>query len=189
MSEQEIKFVLEKLQEGYTLRDPSTVDQFMQNYFINDDSVEIIGTNAVTPGKDEWCLGFDAARQLILNDWKYWGNICFELEQARLKINGDTAWVSTSGTVSDTIEREKRYQGFMAYAEEMVNQKSTPTEQKMLNLVQLGNDLMAYIIIGDKYICPFRFSAVLIREEGQWKFHQMHFSFPTVRNPHVYWKE
>ena len=42
---------------------------------------------------------------------------------------------------------------------------------------------------GDVYIWPVRFTAVLVREAGDWRFHQAHFSFPTLRFPDERWTE
>jgi len=40
---------------------------------------------------------------------------------------------------------------------------------------------------GEAYIWPIRFSAVLAREDGAWRFRQAHFSFPTTRFPDERW--
>jgi hypothetical protein len=38
---------------------------------------------------------------------------------------------------------------------------------------------------GATYIWPFRFTAVLVRRKRLWRFHQVHFSFPTTQFPDV----
>lgn len=48
---QEIRLLLHKFQDGYTHRDVSQLDAFM-DLFTPD--TEVIGTNGVKPGVEEW---------------------------------------------------------------------------------------------------------------------------------------
>jgi diamine N-acetyltransferase len=70
-STDQILHLMKEFQEGYSQRDLSNLDAFME-LFAPDGEVEVIGTNAITPGKGEWCQGREAVRQLVRGDWEHW---------------------------------------------------------------------------------------------------------------------
>ena len=48
----QVRVLLQRFQDGYDQRDLTKLDEFMA-LFVLDDELEVIGTNAVAPGKDE----------------------------------------------------------------------------------------------------------------------------------------
>ena len=68
----EIRSLLQIFQEGYTRRDGTQVDAFM-TLFTED--AEVIGTNGVAPGVDEWYMDRASARELVAGDWEGWGDL------------------------------------------------------------------------------------------------------------------
>jgi hypothetical protein len=184
METEAVKELLEKLQAGYTRRDQSHLDAFM-DLFIPGDELEIIGTNAVEMGKDEWCLGREAARELVSRDWEHWGDVVYDLDNVHIFVKGDVAWIATTATVTDFIPNEDRYNGFVGYAKAVAEEEGVSAQKKMLDIIGLGNDLMAGIFLGEKCVWPFRFTAVAVKEKGGWLFHQLHFSFATTHAPDV----
>ncbi len=179
-----VKDLLKKFQEGYARRDLSGLDEFME-LFIPGDELEIVGTNAVEMGKEEWCLGRTAVRELVAGDWEYWGDVVYDLENAHISIKGDAAWIATTGTVTDRIPLEQRYNGFLEYTRAVLDKEETNAQAKVLDILQLGNNILAGLPLSDLYVWPFRFTAVAVRENGRWMFHQLHFSFATTRAPDV----
>lgn len=63
--EQEIRLLLQTFQDGYTHRDLSQVDAFMQLFTAD---AEVIGTNGQRPGVDEWYTDRATARELVEGD-------------------------------------------------------------------------------------------------------------------------
>ncbi len=59
------------------------------------------------------------------------------------------------------------------------------TEGELLNVILGAVSALANRRRGEQYMWPIRFTATLIRDQGQWKFHQIHFSYPTVHLPQV----
>lgn len=182
---EKVRTLLRKFQDGYTRRDQSHLDEFMELFTAGDD-LEIIGTNAVEMGKDEWCLGRAAVREVVARDWKYWGDVVFNVDGARISIKENVAWIATTGTVTDTITMGERHSGYLEYVRGVLEDQEMEAQAKMLDIVRLGNDIVIGLLLGETCEWPFRFTAVAVKEDdGEWRFHQMQFSFATTRSPDV----
>jgi len=64
--QQEIQDLLQTFQDGYTRRDLAQVDTLMELFA---SEVEVIGTNGLKPGVDEWYLTRKTARELVHGKW------------------------------------------------------------------------------------------------------------------------
>ncbi len=84
---------LNKFQEGYSRRDTSQVEAFMQSLYSRENLL-ILGTN---PG--EVFRGYDRAAGLVRSDWESWGDCKFMVDSAFISSTGNTAWFSTKGFV------------------------------------------------------------------------------------------
>jgi hypothetical protein len=181
---QAVRDVFRKFQEGYARRDPATLDEFME-LFIPGEELEVVGTNALEVGQGEWCLGREAARRLVSNDWQYWGDVRYDVDGAHIFALGDAAWLATTGTVTDTIPVSDRYAGYLEYVQSVLAEEGDSAQDKVLDIVRLGSDIVLALPLSENFTWPFRFTAILVRQAGEWRFHQMHFSFPTTRSPDV----
>jgi hypothetical protein len=179
----EVRAVLQAFQDGYAQRDSEQLDAFMA-LFVADEALEVIGTGAQTPGDEEWCMGADATRRLVAADWAHWGDLRLDVAGARIHLLGDVAWLVTQATVSEHIEPSTNYDGYVSFAKEIAEGDLT-AEMKLLELVRTGAHALFEIAQGDDYIWPLRFTALLIRVNGTWRFQQMQFSYPTTRYPDV----
>ena len=90
METSEVRALLSRFQEGYSRRDQTYLDQFME-LFVADDELEVIGTNAVDLKGKEWCRGREAVRNLVSSDWQYWGDVAVDVEGAHIHVRGETA--------------------------------------------------------------------------------------------------
>ncbi len=93
----EIIHQLQRFQEGYTKRDTSLVDPFMQELF-SQENVAILGTMP-----NEIFVGPDEAGWLVKSDWESWGDCTFLVDRAHISTHGDVAWISTIGYVKFDI--------------------------------------------------------------------------------------
>ncbi|MCP4540758.1 MAG: hypothetical protein GY832_26770 [Chloroflexi bacterium] len=179
----QVRDLFQQFQDSYTARDPKNLDAVME-LFVQSDDLEIVGTGAVGVGTGEWCMGIQATRELVESDWEYWGDVVYDVLGARIHVRGNVAWLATTGTVTDVILNQERYTGYMDYVQSVV-EEDDDAKEKMLDILLLGNEVLAGILKGETCTWPFRFTAVAVRDEGQWRFHQMQFSFPTTRAPDV----
>ncbi len=182
--EKEVRALLGRFQDGYARRDPSYLDAFME-LFIPGDELEVIGTGALVPGEGEWCIGQEAVRELVASDWEYWGDVKYDVKGASIHVRGDVAWLATTGTVTDTITKEERYSGYLDYVKGVLEEDEMSQREKMLDIVGVGTDIVVALPLSETFVWPFRFRAIAVQDAGEWRFHQMQFSFPTTRSPDV----
>ena len=180
----DVRDLLHKFQEGYTRRDQTYLGKFME-LFVDGDELEVIGTNAVKPGEDEWCQGREAVQELIAGDWEHWGEVVLDVAGARIHTLGEVGWIATTGRVTDTIPIDEQHKGFIAYIKDLLEDGEKSEKEKMLDIMTIGNDILLGLPISDRFVWPFRFTAVVVKEGGKWRFHQMQYSFATTRSPDV----
>ncbi len=181
-SVQEVRSVLHQFQEGYARRDIATLDAFME-LFSSDSGIEIIGTGGLEPTKGEWCVGRAAVRKLIDNDWRFWGNLKLDEENARITILGEVAWLSADATVTYEITAERFYSDAIKEIQAVLERKDIPVKVKLTRIQLEASEMIFETSRGDVYVWPLRCSAVLIKQNDLWCFHQIHFSHPTLRLP------
>jgi len=90
---------LNKFQEGYSKRDTSQVDAFMQSLYSRE-NILILGTNP-----NEIFSGYERATSLVRSDWEYWGDCRFNVDSANISSMGDIAWFSTRGYVKFDLSK------------------------------------------------------------------------------------
>lgn len=90
---------LNKFQNGYTNRDTSQVDTFMESLYSRE-NVLILGTS---PG--EVFSGYDRATRLVRTDWESWGDCRFMIDSANISAAGDVAWFATKGYVEFDLSK------------------------------------------------------------------------------------
>jgi len=91
---QQVRSVLQKFQDGYTTRDKSRLDEFME-LFAPTEEIELIGVGASERGGDEWFNGHAAIRDIIDGDWTNWGAVDIDVNGTRITVSGETAWFSS----------------------------------------------------------------------------------------------
>ena len=90
---------LNKFQDGYSGRDTSQVDTFMESLYSRE-NVLILGTS---PG--EVFIGYDRAASLVRSDWESWGDCRFMIDSANISSKGDVAWFATKGYVEFDLSK------------------------------------------------------------------------------------
>jgi hypothetical protein len=181
---QEIHDILQKFQDGYDRRDPSLIEDF-RKLFVPEGELEVIGTGAVTPGEDEWCLGLDSSCDLFTNDWEAWGDLTLDVADSRVSSLGDVAWLSATGTVKMTLDPEEMYTDYLDTIQSISVDEELDPKQRLIEILRSGTNTLFEAERGREYIWPLRFTAVLVRREGNWLFAQVQFSFATTRFPDV----
>jgi len=180
-SHAEIRSLLQTFQDGYTRRDVTLVDSFMELFTAD---TEVIGTNGVKPGVDEWYMDRASARELVEGDWEGWGDLRLDLDTMSIHSRGDVGWVAASATVTKIIGAEN-YAFYLEFVKTFIDDPKLSAEQKLLHILRGGTNTVYELRRGEKFVWALRFTAVVVREADGWKFAQMNFSFPTVYFPDV----
>jgi hypothetical protein len=186
---QSVRETLQAFQDGYDRRDKALLEDY-RGLFVPEDEREVIGTGAIEPGDDEWCLGLDAAGRLVENDWEGWGDLRLDVADARIHSEGDVAWLATTGTVTMDLDPTETYRDYLDYLKSVADDEAMDARTRLLEILRGGTNTLFEAERGMMYVWPLRFTAVLVRRpaadgEKRWLFHQIQFSFPTTRFPDV----
>lgn len=175
-----VREVLHKFQVGYTERNHEKIDEFMEEIFVNNEEMYAVGT-----ATGELFIGFDQVKDLIISDWKYWGDVNINWENARVHIKDNTAWFASTGTVKyifeDTLEKFDRHLNILKSKAE---ETGLTAKQKITYMNWFLS--LVYHRREDKkreYLWPMRLSGVMLKEGCSWKIINLKFSVPRSNFP------
>lgn len=100
-SGEEIIEVLQKFQEGYTKRDTSLIDGFLEMF---SDDIVYMGI-----ASHEFFKGKESVRKLTLWDWQKWFDLKVPVSEENIRIDNEAAWFETIG-VSGPWRDGKKYE-------------------------------------------------------------------------------
>jgi hypothetical protein len=173
-----VRLVLQRFQDGYTGRDVSRLDEFMQ-LFVQSDAIELIGVGAVKRGGPEWFQGLAAIREIIAGDWAYWGDVHLNLEGVKITILGEAAWLTTDGDLISSQEYDKALPFYLNTMKELLENEDLSLDARVAEVAQFGVNRLRDRIYGMGHAWPFTFTAMLAKTDGGWRFHTIHWSFPA----------
>jgi hypothetical protein len=90
----EVLASIRAFQSGYTKRDPAILPTFMEQLFPKDQDILVLGTDS-----GEWIEGYARVGDFIAGDWRGWGDVRLDVDNAMVSADNDVAWVTTMGTV------------------------------------------------------------------------------------------
>ena len=180
-SNDEIRSLMQAFQEGYTRRDVSQADDFMQLFT---EDAEVIGTNGVRPAEGEWYMDRASARELVAGDWEGWGDVRLDFDSISIHSHGEVGWIAAPATVTEIIG-EENYASYLEFVKKYLERTDISAELKLLNILRGGTNTVYELRRGEKFVWALRLTAVVVREADGWKFAQMNFSFPTIYFPDV----
>lgn len=174
----EIRDVLQRFQDGYTARDLSRLDEIM-DLFVQRDDAELIGIGAFERGGNEWFQGLEAIREIIESDWTYWGDVVIDVEGAKINQFGDVAWLSTCGKLIQTSAFDKALPFYMKQMKELLENENTDLNERLMEVTHFGIRRLREKNKGMGHGWPFVLTSVLMRVDGHWRFHTLHWSMPV----------
>ena len=174
----QVRDTLRRFQAGYTSRDLSRLDEFM-DLFAQEDIPELIGIGASVRGGNEWFEGTEAIREIIESDWTYWGDVWIDVEGARIHALGNVAWLSTTGRITQTDTHDGALPFYLQQMKELLENEEWDADEQLVEATHFGMRRLRERLKGKGHTWPFVLTAVLVRAEGQWRFHTIHWSMPV----------
>jgi hypothetical protein len=174
----QVRDVLRQFQAGYTSRDLSSLDEFL-GLFDQYGSIELIGVGASERGGNEWFEGLQAIREIIQSDWEYWGQVEIDVQGAKISVQDQVAWFTTTGTLEQTDTFDQSLSFYLDQMRGMLEDDEKDPDEKLLEASHFGVRRLRERLKGAGYQWPFVISAVLIKKADGWKFHTIHWSMPV----------
>lgn len=176
----DVRSALESFQDGYTRRDVTALDRFME-LFVTDDAPELVGTEAVEPGDLDWGVDHSGVRAVIEWDWRFWWDVRLDVQAARIHVHDDVAWLSAPGKLEQC---ERARAGTRAFVEqtltselhETLDDRRRAPEDRLAELAVRSLARVRDYHLPEGTGRPFTFTAVLVRDAGGWRFQTIHFS-------------
>ena len=174
----EIRSALQKFQDGYSARDIARLAKFMQ-LFVQDESIEMIGVGASKRDANEWFEGPSRICEIVEGDWEYWGDVKIDVDGAKITVQGDAAWLSTTGTVTQTQAFDTAIEFHVNDMKAIFDREGLSADQKLMEATHYGMRRLYERSKGLGHSWAFTFTAVLIWQNEDWRFHTIHWSMPV----------
>lgn len=172
-SREEILAVLKRFQDGYAMRDLSRLDEVME-LFAPGDEPEMIGI-----GASERFHGREQIRGMIESDWKYWGDVIFDVPEARIKVHGDVAWLTTRGAVVQSTTHDEAMPFYLQQMKELLEDASMDVDTRIVEAAHFGVRRWRERFLGEGQRWPFMFTAVLAKGPDGWRFQLIQWAMPV----------
>lgn len=172
---EEVRQVLQRFQDGYTARDVSRLDEFME-LFAPGDEAEMVGIGAYKRGENEWPAGRAALRAIIESDWRYWGNVALDVAGARISTCQDTAWFSTTVRLIRTAQFEDAMPFYLNTMKELLDAEGETPTQRMMDACFWGVGRLRDEMRPLGYAWPLTLTGVLVKSAQGWQIHLLHFA-------------
>ncbi len=173
-----VREVLQQFQDGYTARAMEHLDKFM-GLFARDEGIEMIGIGAARRGGHEWFEGHVALREIVESDWTYWGDVRLDVRGAKISMRGETAWLSTTGTLSQSKALDTAIEFHLKDMKALFDQPELSADEKLMEVTHYGMRRLRERSKGVGYCWPFTFTSVLVWEGEGWRFHTIHWAMPV----------
>jgi hypothetical protein len=174
----EIRNTLQRFQDGYIVRDLSSLDEFM-GLFEQNSETELIGIGASVRGGNEWFQGSEQIREIIASDWQYWGDVRIDVEGAKISVLDRVAWLTTSGELVQTDTFDQALIFYLEQMKELIEKENLDLDERLVEATHFGMRRLRERQKGKGYGWPFVLSAVLVNREAAWRFHTIHWSMPV----------
>lgn len=170
--QEQIRDVFQKFQQGYSLRDTSVADAFVNDLFAKE--IEIIGT-----GEEEWINGKAAAEKFFKSDWATWLNLAIDTSKINVTVHENAAFFSVPGTASISFpDKESAYRFALSRLQQIAGNQNSD-QHKLLTYSAEASNLIREIESGGLTISySIRLTGGLLQQNGHWYFDQLVFSFP-----------
>ena len=175
---EEVRAVLQQFQDGYLARDVTRLDEFMR-LFASDEDIELIGVGGAKRAANEWFVGQAAIRDIVEGDWTYWGDVTLDVAGAKITINGDVAWLTTTGVLTQTQAFDKALPQYLQQMKAILENAEFDPDTQLTEATHFGMRRLRERTKGLGYAWPFTFVAVLIKSDAAWRFHTIHWSMPV----------
>ena len=177
--------LIQKFEAGYKSRNQEILSDYMNSVFASNVEITAIGTSAVSTDSDEWCIGYEAVSKLIADDWLYWGELTLDFTQLYSDQVNDSAFVSICGTVYEKMTTDSYNKFRLSLVNDVIKRDDLDDKTKLIEILSGISNTLMETNKGDDYFWPVRITGYLIRENENWKFKHIHFSYPIEFYPQV----
>lgn len=116
-------------------------------------------------------------RELIEKHRTYYDEIKLDYENCIINSNEDVVWILTSGIMKKNMDEKNAFENTINIINNIFA-SDLDDRDKLFNIRRRITDTLKENAKGEKYVWPFRFEGVLIKDNGDWVFKYIQFSLP-----------
>lgn len=131
----------------------------------------IINTDKIVSSNQE------EIKKMIEKHRAYYDEIVLDYENCLINSNEDVVWIVTHGTMKKVISENSAFENTVDIINNIFNSDLNDKE-KLFNVRRRIAETLKENARGEEYVWPFRFEAVLIKENQNWVFKYLQFSLP-----------
>jgi len=170
------------LQKHYIERNCEKTDGMLDAIFTKEEIPMIIGSNI-----EELCIGREEVKELFEIDWKYWGEVTFDLHQLHYTIDENIAYFLLPSKVHFEFNvTQNTYEYYLNHVLERLKESSLNHLKKEINeiLWDLNNAIFLKEEGKKEYDWSLIVSGMILKEKSGWRFVFMKFALnsPTYSN-------
>ena len=146
------------------------ITRLVNKYFTTDNLLIINTDKTIYSNQEE-------IKKLIEKHRAYYDEIVLDYENCLINSNEDVVWIVTHGTMKKVMSENSAFENTV----DIINNIFTSDlddKEKLFNVRRRIAETLKENSRGNKYVWPFRFEAVLIRENQNWVFKYLQFSLP-----------
>jgi len=170
----EILAKLNEFQKGYEQKNIAEIRGFVKEMFSDQKGLSVIGTDL-----NDWCETHEEIEGLITKHWqsdrKDWGTMDFKFPEVTVFEYDKVALVVSLGEMKNTVTEEELYSKTMDQASKALEREGS-LELNVYEACRVMAKSLKEAEKGSDYVWPFRYTAVMVKENDGWKFHHMQFS-------------
>lgn len=155
------------IDEGFNGIEPITD---IQKYFSRKNKPSVIDT-AGRIHEDEKAAAFVELQRAV------WHKLAIDFKAVFSDVKGDVAWLVCNGLASSTIGQERGSETLMSDIQNLIDTKLNSKDKLFVIQKEVANYFFQHSK-GEHFIWPVRLAVMLVREEGQWKIHNLSLSYP-----------
>jgi hypothetical protein len=171
------QYLIHQLNTAYQQRDTTSIDQLFAESFSQLPPPVIIGTSL-----GEICLNTQQSKELIRNDFLYWGQVALQTDNAQIFATEDGSWFHVSGTVTMEFSNDAQTNAhFFNIIDSITHDTSLSNERRLTTINWLLAHYLSYRPSGTrKDAFPLHLSGCCRQIKGKAVFRYLHFSIPST---------
>lgn len=168
-SKDEIKEILNALQSGYL--NASTPASKLVSDLISTEEPLFINTDQTM------YKGTEKIKEIVDKNRNIYDDFDLNLEQAIIDYHGDAAWLACNGMIRRHIKEDEAFESALKEIKNIFDSEEEDKE-RLFKIRRIASGIIKENYIGEEYLWPVRFEAVLHKRNDKWLFRYIQISFP-----------
>lgn len=149
------------------------------NLVVNDMFLPYDDIYVVDPSEVPAAIGKGPIGEMIKIQRDKWDSMTLNIDESIIGVEGDTAFIITNGIFKKNTPTEEFLEKEWERVKATIQKEGNGTDKLFEAQKQIANTFKE-LSFGEEALWEFRFEALAVKEDGKWKFHNVHFTYPAL---------